>query len=137
MNWKIFDSRDLFLNDVKSFERHSKTISPYNIPQAYRVFLDNNRNTLYLEFRYIAPDAEIIVKDIVSGVKIGCGVDSKRIFMVSFDLSLVSDAGDLSRKFEQLRIELEGKERTSNSSARIFGDRAVVSRKTDLIQELE
>lgn len=137
MNWKIFNSRDLFFTNGEPIPKAMESISPYIIPQAYRVFLDNLNMVLVLEFRYIAPDSEIFVKEIISGVKLGFGRDSKRIFMVSFDLSSARNAEELSDKFEQLRLKLEGREGAMSSFANSFSDRAIVSRKNELIHVLK
>lgn len=137
MNWKIFDNSDVIHSNNRSVGRMSEGISPYVIPRAYRVFLDESNNILNLEFRYIAADSEILFEEVIKGVFIGYGKISKRIFSVSFDLSDVKGHMDLSKKFEDLKFELERKDKSHGNYRSDYGDRAILSRKEELIHELK
>ena len=87
MSWTSVDMYEL-LPQLEINQLGGRMLSPYSIPEAYR--LENEDHIATLEFRYMSPDSEIIKHALLDGVDVCIGVETGRIFRFDFDLRLFS-----------------------------------------------
>ncbi|OGP48322.1 MAG: hypothetical protein A3K30_03255 [Deltaproteobacteria bacterium RBG_13_51_10] len=59
-------------------------VSPYDIPEAVRGFMDQDKKRFVIEFRYIS-DESVIEKKIDDNVNIFIGNNSKRVYSIEVD----------------------------------------------------
>lgn len=79
MNWKSIDQKEFF-TDLSRESRGNIQVSPYSIPEAFRVLVAPDRDDVILEFKYISPDSTFENLRLIDGVLLEVGKETKRIY---------------------------------------------------------
>lgn len=76
-------------------------LSPYDIPEAARGYLSNDRRTFVLEFRYITTQEPLVTENPMHAVTVHVGRHSQRLYRLEIDLA------KLDRRSDQLTVNIK------------------------------
>lgn len=89
-NWLRVDSAE-FQKEKHFSPEVSFSISPFEIPEAFRVFLDEKSSEVVIEFRYPDGDEPTVGKCHTEDINLVVGKKSNRVFQVRFNKDKFSD----------------------------------------------
>lgn len=118
MNWKTIDQKEI-LTDLARGSRRNVLVSPYSIPEAFRVRVENSKNDVVLEFRYISPDLDFERRMLIDGVQIEVGKESKRIYKFILESEHHKNSEDCMKLLTAAINALAGKKSNNGSKLRV------------------
>lgn len=134
MNWKSIDQKKLVTELSKEY-RGEILVSPYAIPEAFRVRIDPNTRDVILEFKYISPDTSFDQISLIDGVTLAVGKESKRVFKFILDAEYHKNSEECIELLNTALKVLTHKTKKSSSKEKVSRHLLDINRK-ELINAL-